>query len=135
MTVRRGNSGSNVGSSSGSGITPPTGAPPVTKDKGGKVEEKGVTIEVPANAVPEDVKITIEKIENVASIPMDTKSLIVGEVFEIIKDKTGNFENNITITLSFDKTKVDTSKYEVAIFCLNEETNKWIKHEGKGSRG
>jgi len=43
------------------------------------------------------------------------------------KDKSGDFTKPVTITPPFDKSKVDTDKYGISIFWLNEETNKWVE--------
>lgn len=111
--------------SSGGSTTVPQGI--ISKSQGGTVASHGATIIVPANAVNSDIKITVTKLSEVSALPLESRAKIVGEVFEITKDKAGNFEKNIEITLPFDKTKVDSSKYDIAIFWLNEQTNKWIK--------
>jgi hypothetical protein len=93
---------------------------------GGTISEPGVTIVIPANAISNEVKVTIEKVLNTSALPLDDKSNLVSEVFEIIKDRTGNFSEPVTITLSFDKSKVDANKYDVKICYFDEQENKWI---------
>jgi len=93
---------------------------------GGTISEPGVTIVIPANAISSDVKVTIEKVLNTDALPLNDKSILISEVFEIIKNRTENFSKPVTITLSFDKSKVDTDKYDVRICYFDEQENKWI---------
>jgi hypothetical protein len=91
------------------------------------VSAKDATIVIPANAFSSDIKVTVEKVTNTSSLPIAENSKLVSDVFEIKKDKSGDFTKPVTITLPFDKSKVDTDKYGISIFWLNEETNKWIE--------
>lgn len=93
---------------------------------GGTISEAGVTIVVPPNALSSDIKVTVEKILNTSTLPINANSQFVGDVVEIIKDRLGDFSTPVTISLSFDKSKVDTSKYDLQICYLDEKENKWI---------
>lgn len=103
----------------------PVAVEPISSS-GGTISEPGITIVIPANAVASDIKVTIEKVLNTSALPMDDKSKLVSDVFEIIKDRTGNFSKPVTITLTFDKSKVDTTKYDVKICYFDEQENKWV---------
>jgi hypothetical protein len=93
---------------------------------GGTVSEGGVTIVIPADAVSSDIKVIVEKVINTSALPIDNNSQFVSDVVEIIKDKSGNFSKPVTISLTFDKSKVDTTKYDLSICYLDEKENKWI---------
>lgn len=99
----------------------------ITASKGGTVTIRGASITVPANALSEDVTITVEIVRNTSSLPISGLFKLVSDVFEIKKNIEGSFNKAITITLPFDKSKVDMDKYRIAIFWLNEETNEWVE--------
>ncbi len=93
---------------------------------GGTVSEGGVTIVIPADAVSSDIKVIVEKVINTSALSIDNNSQFISDVVEIVKDKSGNFSKPVTITLTFDKSKVDTTKYDLSICYLDEKENKWI---------
>ncbi len=99
----------------------------VSASSGGTVSESGVSIVIPANAVVSDIKVKIEKIAVTNSLPLPAQSKFISDVLEITKDKSADFTKAVTITLAFDKTKVDTSKYDIGIYYLDTNTNKWVK--------
>lgn len=108
----------------GEGKTPVTDKSITTS--GGTISEGGVTIVIPPNAVSSDIKVIVEKILNTSTLPINDNSQFVSDVVEIIKDRLGDFSAPITISLSFDKSKVDTTKYDLQICYLDEKENKWI---------
>lgn len=101
----------------------------ISPSRGGTVSLGKVKIEIPVNAFASVFKITVEKVKasTASSLSVAKNMQLVGDVFEITKDKAGNFEKTITITLPLDKSKVDTEKVDLAIFWYNEETKEWIK--------
>jgi len=98
----------------------------VSATTGGTINSTGVTINIPAGALAADVKVTISKLASTAGLKLDAASKLVSDVLEIIKDKTGNFSKPITITLSFDKSKVDTDKFDLKVCYYDEENDKWV---------
>lgn len=115
------------GGGGGSGGTPASNTTTVTAANGGTFTINGATINLPANAVAADIKVTVEKVTNTTSLPMVANNKLISDVFEITKDKAGNFDKPVTITLPFDPSKVDTAKYDLGIFWFNTETNQWVK--------
>lgn len=93
---------------------------------GGTINEYGTKIEIPAASFGQNIKVTVQKIADVSKLPMAAKSKLASDVVEIIKDKDGNFNKAVTITITFDKSKADTNKYDLSICYLNEQENKWI---------
>ncbi len=115
------------GGGGGGGSAVNSGVSSMSIDKnGGTFNEAGISILIPANAVSSEIKVTIEKLSN-TGFTVPEKSILLSEVFDISKDKTGNFDKPVTISLSFDKSKVDVSKNDLAIYWLDISTNKWVK--------
>jgi hypothetical protein len=110
------------------GAKTPVAEQPVSTS-GVKISEAGITIVIPANAVQSDIKVTIERLLDSSNLPIANDSKFVSDVVEIIKDKVGDFSKPVTITLTFDKSKVDSIKYDLIICYLDEEENKWIPLE------
>jgi hypothetical protein len=52
---------------------------------------------------------------------------LLSDIYEIKKDKAGDFSKTIIITLPFDKTKADFTKSAVGLYWLNEQTHRWIQ--------
>ncbi len=94
--------------------------------EGGTITEHGTRIEIPAAAFDQDIKVTVQIIAEISKLPMAEKSKLASDVMEITKDKDGNFNKPVTITITFDKSKVDTNKYDLSICYLDEKDNKWI---------
>ena len=124
-------SSSGGGSSGSTTTTPPTPltttGSSVTAATGGTVSASGVNIVIPAGALLGDAKVTIAKITNLTGLPVDAATKLVSDVLEITKDKIGNFSKPVTLTLNFDKSKVDTTKFDLFVCYLDEATNKWVK--------
>jgi len=117
--------------------TPATPTPPnlsatlgnpvsVTATTGATISATGVTIAIPAGALAADVKVTVSKVADTAGLKLDAASKLVSDVLEIVKDKTGNFSKAVTITLSFDKSKVDTDKFDLKLCYYDEANDKWV---------
>ncbi|MGX2961152.1 NEAT domain-containing protein [Peribacillus sp. JNUCC 23] len=113
----------------GSNPTPtdPTTENTIKANDGGKYEGNGVVIQFPAASFASDFKVTVEKLTNPSSLPLEKLHSLVSDVLEIKKDQSGDFKKAITLTFKFDKTKVDNKKQDVAIFWFNETTKKWVK--------
>ncbi|MBP8818927.1 MAG: S-layer homology domain-containing protein [Syntrophomonadaceae bacterium] len=92
---------------------------------GGTLNGENATIVIPAGAFSSDIKISIEKVSNVSSLPSLSGGKILGSVVEIKADRSGEFNQAVTITLTFDKTLVDLEKNRVSIYWLDEKTGKW----------
>ena len=94
---------------------------------GGTVTEKRVSINIPSNAVSSSIKVKVVKVSRTASLPMSANSKLAGDVYEITKDKTGDFSKPVTITLPFDKSKVNLEEYDLGIFWLDESNGRWVE--------
>jgi hypothetical protein len=94
---------------------------------GGTVNQNGAKIVIPDGAVTSDIRVTVDKVTNTATLPTDPSLQLVSDVYEIKKDKIDEFSKSVSITLPFDKTSVDLDKSSVAVYWLNEQTNQWIQ--------
>ncbi|BFT69130.1 S-layer homology domain-containing protein [Paenibacillus sp. P36] len=94
---------------------------------GGTVTLEGAKIVIPQGAIPSDIKVTVAKISDAASLPVDPSSKLISDVFEIKKDKDGAFSKAIEITLPYDKSKVDLEKSDVSLYWFNETTKAWVQ--------
>lgn len=94
---------------------------------GGTLNGENATIVIPAGAFSSDIKITIEKVSNISSLPGLSGGKIMGSVVEIKADRSGEFNKPVSITLTFDKSLVDLEKNRVSIYWLDEKTGNWIE--------
>ncbi|KRF10105.1 hypothetical protein ASG89_00760 [Paenibacillus sp. Soil766] len=116
----------NPGQTSSVSTPEPEGAVKVHKDTGGKVENKGAAVNLPAGAVGSDIYVSIKKLSDTSQLKPDTNLKLAGDVYEIIKDVAGPFQKPVTITLPFNTSLLD-DEHEVALYWYNEETGKWVK--------
>lgn len=114
-----------TGTASAAGGAGPSAEQEIGTD-GGTINEYGAMILIPAASFNQSIKVAVQKITDVSDLPMAAKSILASDVIEITKDQDGNFDKAVTITLTFDKSKVDTNKYDLIICYLNEEENRWI---------
>jgi len=103
-------------------------AVPVLATNGATIgnNDAGITITIPAGALATDVKVTISKVADTAGLKMDAGSKLLGDVLEIIKDKSGDFSKPVTIQLNFDKSKIDATKFDVKVCFYDEEAGQWV---------
>lgn len=99
---------------------------PVTADTGGTVSDAGATLEIPANAMDENFKVKIEQVSS-SGLILPENTVIIGHVIEFTKNKLGKFSKPVTITLRFDKNKVDFAKVTLKLCWYDSRTNKWVE--------
>ena len=122
--TKKSEEGSTDNKGGGSGIIPPGQTPGQTvSSTGGTVNEAGAEVSFPANALSSDIKVTVKKLST--GIPAVSSGFkLLGEVYEITSDTNTNFKKPITITLPFDRDKVDSDKHDLAIYWWNN--NRWV---------
>jgi hypothetical protein len=111
----------------GGGAVPIPEVGQLATTSGGTISILGTTIVIPANATSTDIRVNVEKVMNISGLPIGNNSKLVSDVFEITKDKSADFTKPVTISLTFDKTNVDTGKYELFLCWFDTSTNKWVK--------
>ncbi|WP_284646281.1 S-layer homology domain-containing protein [Paenibacillus silviterrae] len=94
---------------------------------GGTLTLNGVTIVVPAGALDGSIQFTIDKLGETASLPYDESLVKISDVYEMKKDREGEFSKPVTITLPYDKSKAGSDKSKVGIYGLNEQTRSWVR--------
>jgi hypothetical protein len=121
--------GGGGGGSGGSGVgsTPPADTTKTVGSSGRTITQHGAVISIPAAAVAGDVKVKVEKVSNPSTLPVAANSRLVSDVMEITKDKSGDFKKAVTVTLAFEKSKVDADKYDLSLCYLDEKAGKWIE--------
>jgi uncharacterized protein YjdB len=102
----------NSGGSSGESSNANTGTS--ITHSGGMVNDDGVTVDIPANAVDSPVRIAIARVSS-SSVSVSGDLQLVSEVFDISKDQSGDFDGDVTITLPFDQNQVDKDRDELLI--------------------
>lgn len=92
--------------------------------RGGIIKIAGAMFAFPANAVSEDIEVSIKRLSknNIPLVP--TGFTLLGQVFEVTTDKTVTFNKPVTITLPFDSDEVNKEKYDVGIYCWG--SNQWV---------
>lgn len=112
ITITSSNNGNSDGSSSGGSSNANTGTS--INYSGGTVNDNGVTVDIPANAVDSTVRVAIARVSS-SGVSVPGNLQLVSEVFDITKDKSGNFECDVTITLPFDKNQAGKDQDELLI--------------------
>ncbi|MFX3636884.1 MAG: cadherin-like beta sandwich domain-containing protein [Candidatus Pristimantibacillus sp.] len=85
-----------------------------------------VKFSIPEGATDKTIRVTVDKVADISSLPKDAALQLLGDVYEVKKNSEGNFIKPVTIVLPFDVSKVDFNKNEVAVYWLNEQTSKWV---------
>lgn len=124
-------SGSTNPTSSPATPTPTPSAPSkqtgTVGNTGGDVTLNGVKINVPNGATENGTTITVAKFSNPSVLFSNNSSLrLLGEVYELTKNKAGEFGKAITITLPFDKNQVDLNKSALGLYWFNEQSKQWV---------
>lgn len=122
-----GESSGSSGGGGGGGSSTTVNTTKVKANESASIKAQGVNIEIPSNAFNNDITVKVEKVKNISKLPTNQKTKLVSDVFEITKNEKGSFNKKVTITLPFNKDEVDLDKYDLGIFWLDEEANKWIK--------
>ena len=116
FTYNGSSGGSSGGSPAGTQVTP----------SGGTFSQNGVTLTFPAGAVESDIRVIINQISQSSGLNIPDGSQLLSRIMDIIKNISGNFLKPVTITLSFDKSGINPDEYDIAIYCYDEDTGKWI---------
>jgi uncharacterized protein YjbJ (UPF0337 family) len=107
--------------------TPKSTITVVSASQGGMVTQNGATIMIPVAAISGDIKVTVNKLNNISSFSTDSSLKLVSDIFEVTKDVAGPFNKPVSISLPFDKSKVDQARISVSIYWFNEETHRWVQ--------
>jgi hypothetical protein len=114
-------------SDGGSGGGAPANSGTISAANGGTLTLNGATIVVSPGAAVSNIQVTVDKVRDLSKLPVDPIGKLVSDVYEIKKDKDGDFNKPVVITLPFDKTKVDFEKSVVGLYWLDEKTDIWMR--------
>ena len=117
---------SSSGGSSGGGGSSTTPSGIQVTPSGRTTSQNGVTLTFPAGAVENDIRVQVEEVSLTAGMTLPDNSQLLSCIMDIVKDKSGNFLKPVTITLSFDNSRLYQNEYDIAIYYYDEDTGKWI---------
>jgi len=112
------------GGSSGGGGSVSTSSGQQVQSSGATVTKNGVVVVIPSGAVSSGIYVHVAIVSS-SGLTVDSGSKLISDVYEITKDKEGNFAKDITVTLPFTKSKADQSKDELTICFWNG--SKWVE--------
>lgn len=87
----------------------------------------GITLSFPAGAVESDVRVQVKEAGLSSGMTLPADSQLISQIVDIIKDKSGNFAEPVTVTMSFNKSKIDPAQYDITICYFDEETGQWVE--------
>ncbi|TXK79855.1 S-layer homology domain-containing protein [Paenibacillus sp. N3.4] len=87
-----------------------------------------ILITVPANASDKELKITIEELSEIPGL-LANHEVLASSIFEILKNYSGNFSKPVTLTFTFDPTKVKDNQ-TIALFYYDEGKKAWVEVPG-----
>ncbi|UPK46802.1 S-layer homology domain-containing protein [Paenibacillus pabuli] len=113
-----------TGGTNGDQTGTPTNSGTITAN-GGSLSLGGVKINVPAGSMESSV-ISVNKVSQTSNLFTDSTLKLLGDVYEITASKSEDFTKPVTVTLPFDKNKVDFDKSAVGLYWFNEQAKKWV---------
>lgn len=139
ITVKRGAPAGSSPSSGGSSSSPTSPTNTVVTATDGKLTlptgqtgevslNKEVKISIPADASPQELKVTIEKVLDTQVLVKD-RDILASPIFEILKNFTENFSKPITLTFAFDENSI-ASDQRAAVFYFEEMKMVWVEVPG-----
>ncbi|MNI41142.1 Endo-1,4-beta-xylanase A precursor [compost metagenome] len=131
-TGGNGGSGGSGGSGGGSSLDPirtTNGSLTLPIGRIGEVSLGGkIFITIPSNASSKLLEITIKEVMDSQGI-FNHKEVPASSVFELLKNFSDNFSKAVTLTLTFDPTKVKDNQ-TVAVFYYDEGKKAWVEVPG-----
>lgn len=104
----------------------------IIASQGDTLTYEGMTVEIPAGALPEDATISIKKLtrqEVNRVVPSGLRLKLAGDVYEIATTGARDFgEHSITIKLPYDPDKIAGGEQPVVHY-YDESTKQWVKIE------
>lgn len=127
------NSGGGGGNGNGGGgsVEPPTSTTLSLKAGVSGTAKLGeeISVYIPEGATDQELQLTINKLKNISGLQLSSGNKLTSAVFEILKNFKANFIKSVTITLTFDSSKVGNNQ-KPSLFYFDEEQQKWIEIGG-----
>ncbi len=111
--------------SGGSSSSSPSGT--LVTSSGTNVSDSGVALSFPAGAVESDVRVQVREAALTSGMSLPADSQLISKVLDIVKDKSGNFAEPVTVTMSFNRSQIDSDKYDIKICYFDEEKGQWVE--------
>jgi uncharacterized repeat protein (TIGR02543 family) len=92
-----------------------------------------ITIEIPADATDENMRLTIKGLLDTEDL-LANDEVLLSEVFEVMKNVPGNFKRNIKLTMAFNSAKLNGDQ-RASIFYYDEVKKEWVEVGGVVSGG
>lgn len=112
-------------SSGGGGGTTPAGT--LVTPTGTNVSDAGVSLSFPSGAVESDIRVQVREASLTSGMDLPADSQLISKVVDIVKNKSGDFSEPVTITMSFNKSQIDPDKYDIKICYFDEESREWVE--------
>ncbi|MDQ6419589.1 S-layer homology domain-containing protein [Paenibacillus sp. LHD-117] len=87
-----------------------------------------ITVTIPAGASNQELKITIEELTSTQNL-LTEEEVLASPVYEILKNFSENFIKPITLTFTFDSSKLSGDQ-TVAVFYFDEVKKEWVEVPG-----
>ncbi|WP_083453989.1 cadherin-like beta sandwich domain-containing protein [Syntrophomonas palmitatica] len=104
----------------------PQGNNGVIDSRGGSATGLNVIVTIPPGAVEERIRVEISRVVDTSWLKLVDGAKIISDVMEIVKDKSCNFKKNVTISIKFDPSSVDESKYDLKICYYDNDKQSWV---------
>ncbi|NPV91941.1 MAG: S-layer homology domain-containing protein [Firmicutes bacterium] len=111
--------GSGRNNSSPSGI--------LVTSSGKDATDSGVSLSFPAGTVESDIRVQIREAALTSGMSLPDNSQLISKVVDIVKNRSGNFAQPVTITMSFNKSQIDPEKYDIKICYFDEQSGEWVE--------
>ena len=116
---------SNNNSSSGRNNNAPSGI--LISPAGKDATDSGVSLSFPAGAVESDIFVQIQEAALTSGMSLPDDSLLISKVMDIVKNRSGDFAQPVTVTMSFNKSEIDPEKYDIRIYWFDEQNEAWVE--------
>ncbi|WP_260504002.1 tail fiber protein [Paenibacillus illinoisensis] len=119
------NGSSNNSSSSSSANSSTNGRLTLAPGQAGQVSSgNGVTLTIPAGAMNQELKITIDPVEGTSDL-LTNQTQLLSPVYELLKNVTQNFDKPVTLKMAFDGSSL-RSNQRAELFYFDEQDKKWL---------
>ncbi|MTI80484.1 MAG: hypothetical protein FH758_06295 [Firmicutes bacterium] len=101
----------------------------IDAEDGGSLSFDGVTVDIPAGALEEDARFTIERLYNTEVndiVPSSLRVKLCGDVYEITTTGSKDFLKDITICLPYDEDCIAEGEYAIVHY-YDETAEQWIQ--------
>ncbi|PYY29297.1 Fibronectin type III domain-containing protein [Paenibacillus illinoisensis] len=84
----------------------------------------GITLTIPAEAMNQELKITIDQVKDSSDL-LTNQAQLLSPVFELLKNVTKNFDKPVTLKMAFDGSGL-RSNQRAELFYFDEQEKKWL---------